>query len=310
MSTDMTYDEYMSDSSEIGTLEHLLQGIPDERAVERIGLQSRLNRIRRRLEGVPVPPRPKKLSVSFDGRPVFGSYGVDANFGAEAVAIFSNTIRITTAGLTGELKATGQVPRSALSQPIITGVAFGSFGFEMEIPMPQDDPDGFSYPEEAINLVQELLRVTKEGADDDLSITTVALHPRAVNKVVELLDFMRKKEAHFATDYQGNEVRFNTDTEIENAVKRLAPSNTQIQTYEVVGTMIGVIPQTRLFQLNTNNADPIHGRIGPEIRNPYQIGEQHTNRQVRAQIRTVRIGRGAPRHTLVDVSEMPNLRDV
>ena len=71
--------------------------------------------------------------------------------------------------------------------------------------------------------------------------------------------------------------------------------------------MIEVIPETRLFQLNATDADPIQGKIGLEIRDPHQIGEQHTNRQVRAQIRTARIGRGAPSHSLVRVSEEPQL---
>ena len=306
----MTHDQYISDASEVGTLEYLLRGVPDERAIERIGLQSRLDRIRRRLEGVPIPPQPKELYISFDGKPVVASYGIDANFAADAINIFSDTIRITTAGLTGELKATGQVPENALSQPMLLIMSSSSFGFQIEIPLPEDDPYGFSYPEEAFNLLQELLRVTKVGDDDALSFAAATLHPRAVNKVAELLDFMQKREAQFTTDYRGNRVQFETDTEIEEAVKRLAPSNTQIQTNEVVGTMIEIIPETRLFQLNATDGDHFHGQIGPEIRDPHQIAEQHTNRNVRAHIRTARIGRGSPSHSLVRVSEEPQLLDV
>ena len=306
MSTEMTHDQYMSDASEIATLEHLLRGIPDERAIERIGLQSRLKRIRKRLDGVPIPPQPKQLYISFDGPPLVGSYRIDADFAADAITIFTKTIRIATAGLTGEIKDSGRVPKSPLSQTIITGVDSNSFGFQMEFPLPEPDPYGFSYPEEAYKLLLELLTVTKNGDDDALSIATTHLHTRAVNQVAELLDFMRKRGTHFAMHYRATVVRFDTDTEIEEAIKRLAPSNTQIQTNDVVGTMIQVIPQTRSFHLHTNDGDSIHGRIGSEIREPYQIADQHTNQQVRAQIRTARIRRGAPSHSLVRVSQELN----
>ena len=305
MSTEMTYHEYMSYASEIGTLEHLVSNLPDERAIERIGLQSRLNRIQDRLHGVKVPPFPKKLSVSFSGQLVSDNYGIDANFGAEAITMFSDTIRITFAGLTGALKATGQVPRSELSQPIITGVGSGSFGFEMEIPTPQAGADDFSHPEEAVKRVQQLLRLAREGSDDDLSSMSTTIHPRAVNKVAELLDFMRKKETRFTMDYQGDTVRFHTNEEIKNAAARLNPSNKEDRTDYFIGTMIGVIPTTRDFQLNPIGQDPILGKIGHEIQDPYETGQQYTNQHVIAGIRTVRIGRGIPRYTLFSVSEAP-----
>lgn len=305
MSTEMTYGEYNSYASEISTLEHLLRNIPDERAIERIGLQSRLNRIREKLDGIPAPPPPKTLWVSFSGPHVEDYHGIDANFGAEAITMFSDIVRITHAGLTGELKATGQVPRSRLSQPIITDVGSGSFGFEMEIPTTQDEPDGFNHAEEAIKRVQQLLRLAREGEDDDLFTMAATVHPRAVNKVVGLLDFLRKKETLFEMDYQGDTVQFDTAEEIKNAAERLNPSNIENRTELFIGTMIGIIPTTRDFQFNPTGQEPIRGRIGLEIQNPYETGQQYTNRRVLAAIRTVRIGRGIPKHTLISVSDLP-----
>ena len=239
-----------------------------------------------------------------------GNRGIDANFGAEAVTMFSDTVRITSAGMSGDLKATGQVPRSALSQPSITGVTFGSFGFVMEMPTPQSRSDRISYPELAVGRVQELLRLANDGDDNELSVAAAEMHPRALNKVVDLLDFMRRKGARFEMDYQDRSVQFRTDNEIIEAGKRLSPSNIENRTADVVGIMIGVIPATRLFQLNPSDRDPIHGRIGTEIRDPYSTGEEYTNKLVRAEIRTVRVGRGAPRYTLLSVAQLQNPEDV
>ena len=309
MTTNITYSEYMSDASEIGTLEHLLRGIPDSRALERFGLQSRLDRIRKRLDGVAVPPQPKQLYISFNGQPVVGSYGINANFAANAINLFTDTFRTTTASLTGELTDRGPVYKSPQTQLLITNTANGSFGFVMEIPLPEDDPYGFSYAEEAFNLMQELLRVTKDGDDDALSAAIVTLHPRAVHEVAAFLNFLRKQKAQFATNYRGKEIRFDTDTEIADAATRLASSNTQIQTNDVVGTVISIIPNTRFFRLHTNDGNTIQGQIGPEIREPYEIAEHYANKQVEAQIRTARISQGNPSHSLVRVSDEPHPTD-
>ena len=306
MSTQMTYIEYMSYSAEINTLKRLLDGLPVERASERYGFEYRLERAQKMIEGVPVPPLPKRLSVSFSGEPVQSNYGLDANFGAEAVSMVSDAVRLTTAGMTGELKATGQIPRNTLGQPIITGVTFGSFGFVMELPAPSGDPYGTSRSEEAVNQIQELLRLASNGTDDDLSTIASSIHPRAVNKVAELLEFMTRRHAKFSLDYQGNTVRYLTEADVENASDRLNPSNVEGRTTEIIGTMIGIIPATRHFELRQNGEPPIHGRIGSEIRNPYRTAEHFTNRRVRALVRTARIGRGAPRHTLLAVHELPD----
>ena len=68
--------------------------------------------------------------------------------------------------------------------------------------------------------------------------------------------------------------------------------------------MIGVIPATRQFELALFDGPSIQGRVAPDIRDPYQTAREFTNRQVSATIRTIRIGRGAPRHTLVDVFQL------
>ena len=171
MTTQMNYNEYMWYRSEIHTLERMLSRIPEEdqdRVVMQIGFEERLQRARQKLEGVVPPPRPKKMEVSFTGEPVQSHYGIDANFAAESIAITSDAVRLDTAGATGELKPTGQIPRNTMGQPIITGVTLGSFGFELELPIPEGDPHGFSYPEQAVHRIQTLLASANEDSEEQL----------------------------------------------------------------------------------------------------------------------------------------------
>ena len=305
MTTQMTHKEYMWYRSEIYTLERLLNRLAGDRVVLRIGYEERLQRARQKLEGVVPPPRPKKVEVSFTGEPVQSYYGIDANFAAESMGIISDAVRLATAGATGELKLTGQIPRNTMGQPIITGVTLGSFGFEMELPIPEGDPHGFSYPEQAVQRIQTLLTSANEASDEQLSNAAIAIHPRAVNKMAGLLDLMRKRDAQLAMHYQDNKVELTSSEDIERVAKRLNPANVEDRTTQVTGTMIGVIPTTRQFELAPFGGPPIQGRVTPDIGDPYQMARELTNRPVSATIRTIRIGRGAPRHTLVAVFQLP-----
>ena len=304
MTPQMTYNEYMWYRSEIYTLERLLGRLAEDRVVLRIGYEERLQRARQKLEGVVPPPRPKKLEVSFTGEPVQSYYGIDANFAAESITIISDAVRLATAGATGELKPTGQIPRNTMGQPIITGVTLGSFGFEMELPIPEGDPHGFSYPEQAVHHIQTLLTSANEASDEQLSNAAMTIHPRAVNKMAGLLDLMRKRDAQLAIQYQNSKVELTSSEDIERVAKRLNPANVEDRTTQVTGTMTGVIPATRQFELAPFDGPSIQGRVAPDIRDPYQTARDFTNRQVSATIRTIRIGRRAPRHTLVHVFQL------
>ena len=221
------------------------------------------------------------------------------------MAIISDAVRLATAGATGELKPTGQIPRNTMGQPIITGVTLGSFGFEMELPIPEGNPNGFSHPEQVVQRIQTLLTSANEASDEQLSNAAMAIHPRGVNKVAGLLDLMRKRSAQLVINYQDNKVELSTSGDIERVAERLNPAHVEDRTTEVTGTLLGVLPSTRQFELAPSDGPPIQGRVAPEIRDPVETAMRFSNRQVIALIRTIRIGRGAPRHTLIGVFQLP-----
>ena len=305
MTSQMTFNEYMWYRSEIYTLERLLSRLAEDRVVLRIGYEERLQRARQRLEGVAPPPRPKKMEVTLTGEPVLSSYGIDANFAAESIAIISDAVRLDTAGATGELKPTGQIPRNTMGQPIITGVTLGSFGFELELPIPEGDPHGFSYPEQAVHRIQKLLTSANEASDEQLYDAAMDLHPRALNKVAGLLDLMRKRDAQLAIQYQDNKLELSSSDDIERVATRLNPANVEDRSTQVTGIMTGVLPTTRQFELRPFGEPLIQGRIAPNIEDPFEIAREFANQQVIASIRTIRIGRRSPRHTLVGVFYLP-----
>ena len=130
----MNYKEYSFTASEITQLEYMLGIMPKDHEIERIGLEYRLEKARQRLEGVPIPPRPKSIHVNFQGEPVVNGESIDANFAGKATTAFAESTAITTAGAAGQLHDTGAIPHRGLGRQLVSGVTGGSFGFEIELP--------------------------------------------------------------------------------------------------------------------------------------------------------------------------------
>lgn len=302
----MNYKEYSFTASEITQLEYILSIMPEDREVERIGLEHRLEKAKLRLEGVPVPKPPRPIRLSFGGQPVIDGLGIDTNFGGKAATIFADLLALTVAGSTGQLEDTGAIPRRELSHQLISGVTRGSFGFEIELPTSTvaEDPSGepSNVAEEAVEMIQNLLTVALLGEDEDLAELTGEMHPRSVRKVAEFIDLMRNNGAGVEIGFQGKEVALRNSAEVEKAGRRLAERNIQEKTDTVIGTLIGTVPTRRFFEFRAWDSDkPIEGRIGRDIPDPYRVGARFTNQMVRARIRSIQVGQGQPKYTLLEV---------
>ena len=114
----MNSKEYAFTASEITQLEYILSIMPASREIQRIGLEHRLRKARERLEGVPIPPKPKSVYAHFQGEPVIDGVGIDANFAGKVTRGFAESTAITTAGATGRLHDTGGIPHRGLGLQI------------------------------------------------------------------------------------------------------------------------------------------------------------------------------------------------
>ncbi|MDD4837479.1 MAG: hypothetical protein PHU72_10325, partial [Dethiosulfovibrio sp.] len=74
--------------AEINELEELLSTIPKERVIERMSLEARLKAAQDLLAVLPETKEAPKARLTFRGKPVLGTHGILANFGAKAVDIF------------------------------------------------------------------------------------------------------------------------------------------------------------------------------------------------------------------------------
>ena len=252
----MNYKEYAFTASEITQLEYILSIMPENREIERIGLEYRLERARQRLEGVPIPLKPKSIYANFQGEPVFDIVGMDANFAGKATTAFAESTAITTAGSTGQLKDTGPIPQRALGQQLVSGVTRGSFGFEIELPPPTEEDRRRGRTdnpaEKAVEMIQDLLETSLAGTDEELATLTDQMHPRAVRKVAEFLEILRTNGAQVEIGFNGREVALRDPGEVERAVNRLAVQNIREETRNMDGILIGIVPARRFFEFGTS----------------------------------------------------------
>ena len=302
----MNRKEYEFTASEINQLEYILSIMPPDRVVERIGLERRLEKGRQRLEGVAIPPRPVKVDLAFQGRPVADGDGVEANFAGKTAATFTDYTALEVAGDTRQLYDTGGIPRRGLGQQRISGVTKGSFGFEIELlpPTGAEERQGHTDnpAERAVTALQDLLEVSLEGTDEELATLKDQMHPRAFRKATELIELLRTNQAQMAIGFRGREVALRNPGEVEDVAKRLAGQETKDETNTVNGTLIGMVPTRRFFEFQVSNSgENIEGRIGREITDPYRIAARYTNEEVRARIRQIQVGQGEAKYTLLEI---------
>ena len=129
----MNVQEYRQLQAERATLENLLKQLPASSVIERKGLEFRKKEVEETLASQPAPSRqPAQVRLTFRGRPILGTHGIFADFGAEAIKAFTDAVAAIGASQRTPLKARGKLPDREDYQLLITDTALGSFGFELE----------------------------------------------------------------------------------------------------------------------------------------------------------------------------------
>lgn len=286
-------------SSEIAELEGILSAMPPSEVIARISFESRLRSARAALQAMANVAMPKRAKLTFRGKPVFGSHGMAADFGAKAAVAFSDAFAAVTAGLGEGLRYMGPIPDKAKNQLLITGTAIGSFGFEFELPPQKTDffPDA-GRTDEALEKLQDLLRISSEGSDDAMAELVEEIHPRAVRKVADFLGYLVQQQALCGLEFEDRFFRFDSSDQLAISVERLKEENIREQDQELVGCFAGVLPSSRTFEFNLQDGAPIKGKIALDIEDPDLINREWLKKQARVKFGVIQVGQGRPRYTL------------
>jgi len=309
----MSYDEYIYISSEIKELESLLARIPERNAINRVGLEARLKSAREAIVGFDLTQLPQKARLTFRGRPVFGSYGVSADFASKAAGFFTDAFSAVVAGITENLRYMGPIPDKQKNQLLITGTAIGSFGFEFELPKvgaeePLEQAALFpipNRPEDAMQKLEQLFHVAAEGSDDDIAELVEEIHPRAVKKAAEFLGYISEHEAWCGLEFKERFFRFSGIDQVRSSAERLTSNNIKESDDSFTGEFQGVLPKGRTFEFKLRDQEGVlRGKVGPEIENADVLNRDFLHKLVNVKLHVIQVGQGRPRYTLQKLEDI------
>jgi hypothetical protein len=294
--------------SEIKDLESILASIPDDQIIDRISFETRLTNAKSVLKALPSIVIALKAKLTFRGRPVMGSHGIAADFGTRAASAFADAYAAVVAGLNDSLRDMGPIPDKGKNQLLITGIAKGSFGFEFELPSKNDLFPETNKTEDALQSIQELFRVAAEGSDDDVTELVSVIHPRAVKKVSEFLEYLVANQAWCGIEFKDTYFKYQDFEQLQGAAERLSDKNIKETTETYFGEFQGVLPQSRTFEFKVTDQDNvIRGKLEPQIENPDELNRNWLHRPAKVTLQVVQVGQGRPRFSLAALANVSSI---
>ena len=301
----MRFNEHQSLQSEVIALEQMLSEIPEEDVLDRRGIQARLASVRALLPTDLANVEKKErasAALTFRGKPVVGTHGIFADFGAKATANFSEAVAAIAASLTAPLKSMGPIPDRESNQLLITGVAVGSFGFELEeagpAPLLSDQSTKVS---KALTRAVSLLSAMVNDDDEVLADNVEDLDQRALAKMRDFVRILSENDATCALTYEKSRFSFPTTDAVKRGLERISDTNILESEETVEGILLGILPNRRSFEFRIKDTDElISGKISTVIGEPSELN-RYVGKLVKASIVTTKINAGKKRHVLRQV---------
>lgn len=242
---------------------------------------------------------PAKVRLTFRGRPVVGSHGIFADFGAKAVSSFNEAVSTVAASLSATLAATGPVPNREQYQLIVTGSAVGSFGFELEeyrgeqLPLDEATPVA-----QALERTAELLKSTL-GTDEELAESASDADPRALDKVRIFLQTLADSDAVCTMEHGAKSFRFDNVGQVRNSLARLSRENLSESEERLSGEFQGFLPKGRTCEFYSYaTQEIIRCKVPVSIKNAADIN-RHLYEHTTIDVMVTRVGSGRPRYALI-----------
>ena len=266
-------------------------------------------------EVVAAPVSTAGIGLFFAGRPVIGSRGIVADFGAKAVERFQDIVSTRFAALNGPVGSRGPVRQRERTNLMITEVARGSFGFVLE------EFDNETLVDTPLKVVVE------EVADIIYKISTPEEQP--FEEAMEIVDdrllgglrsfFKLLDDAGATLRLVEDEREFSLPREaIERAKERVEAISLEERIESFNGTLY-VLPDGKRFELLRSGLGTIKGKLTKEAV-AHLIGENGevrpgilgTNHTISARVREVRLLNGDPHfhYALLTVEGVDHSGDV
>lgn len=290
--------------SERNMLLRMLADIPDTDALDKASLEQRLAEVDEELSALsPLPGRePVRTKLTFNGRPVIGTEGILADFGAKAMTAFVDSIAMVAASLAAPLSTTGPIPNRQKNQLMIAGTVRGSFGFELvEVPEQPLELNEESMVGRALTVTQNVLVGSMGDDDEQLADAASEIDQRALDKIRTFVNTLAENGAVCTMQYSDRVVRFANLAQVTRSLERLGHDNL----YEAEETIRirfgGAMPHRKNCEFQIQGCDDwLAARISPSVENADEINENR-GAWVNARMLITRVGNGQPRYKLLEL---------
>ena len=302
----MNAHQYRFLLSERATLAAMIDNAPVDSIITRASLAHRLDEVENELADYSpnFSSRLGRARLTFSGNPVAGSRGIEASFGGAAVKAFADSVKCIGASQRTELAAMGPVPGGDNYKLLITGIAPGSFGFEVEDSSGQLALEGLLTPVEvAIDRVKSILEATV-GTDDELADAIAEADGRALSAVHDFLKKVADDEAVCALEFGGDIFRFRDADQVRRSATRLSQDNILQADVTLGGRFQGYLPKSRRaeFLISDASVEFMQEMVDTVITATVEAcvdEDVHINKilntNVSVSARTKRVGSGRPR---------------
>lgn len=297
----MTRGDYQLLLSEKTALQRMLEATSADQVITRGSLQSRLDSVESNLAAAQVDEREAaSLKLTFRGKPVVGSEGIFADFGAKVVARFNELVATLAAASDGPLAGRGPIPNREQHQLLITATAQGSFGFELrEYVTGQTAFSDDLGTKQAMGKAHALLKGLA-GSDEELADAADEVDPRAIDKLRTFLQTMAEAGAWCAATYGGMEARLPSLEHVKAGIERLQTTNLVEQEKIIDGMLRGILPGAREFEFQPSaGGKPIHGKVAAGLQGIDRLN-QLLDQPIRIKVLETRVGKGSVRYRLLE----------
>jgi hypothetical protein len=305
--------------SQISGLRRLLDSLDKGDEIGRMSLEARLEDLETELGrlGDNVQTIGSVL-LSFEGGPVTGSRGIDAEFAANVLHDYQDLVAKQMATIdTGGLAQRGPVPAKELAKLNVTGVVHGSFGFHLE-ESGSDEPQFIeSHVKRSIEEVDRLLQAFSSNNYEIFSNALATVDRRVFITLKSFFESMYRDSA--SLKIVENDRAFLIDQRsVIIARDRISGVEVEDEEVTVVGELLGLAPIQRRFDFRVfEDRRVISGQVGQRMSDDYLErlhGEDRISGRAYIALMTRRVatrvdGSTSESFTLLDLREPPQERE-
>lgn len=207
------------------------------------------------------------VGLFFGGRPVIGSRGIIAEFGAKAVKEYQNVVatRLASRNRRAPLGRRGRPPQADRAQMLITDAVRGSFGFVLEehgSGLVDADEVETTELREVMAEVAELLSKTSTQDEAAFEEAKEEMDDRVFSSVQSFFRLLSNEGATLRLVENGREFSFNNEA-VERAKSRTDDVRIADQEADMVG-QLWIMPRSRRFELVKAGGEFLTGSVSAE----------------------------------------------